>query len=80
MIGDTSYIEILPSWTPEEEPELRATVLRHMRVLPNFVSEEEESALLAEVEPQLKRMRYEFDHWDNVSCFVAVSSSILKHM
>lgn len=38
-----------------------------MRVLPNFITEEEEASLLGEVEPQLKRMRYEFDHWDNVS-------------
>lgn len=45
---------------------MRSAVLQHMRVLPDFVSEEEETALLAEVEPQLKRMRYEFDHWDNV--------------
>ncbi|XP_073947910.1 alpha-ketoglutarate-dependent dioxygenase alkB homolog 7, mitochondrial isoform X2 [Choristoneura fumiferana] len=36
-----------------------------MRVLPGFISEEEETALLAELEPVLKRMRYEFDHWDN---------------
>ncbi|CAH2229738.1 jg4502 [Pararge aegeria aegeria] len=63
--GNTSYIEILPSWKPNEEPELRTTVLQHMRILPNFVSEDEETALLAEVEPVLKRMRYEFDHWDN---------------
>ncbi|CAH0713381.1 unnamed protein product, partial [Brenthis ino] len=64
-LGDPSYIEILPSWKADEEPEMRAAVLQHMRVLPDFVSEEEEAALLAEVEPQLKRMRYEFDHWDN---------------
>lgn len=37
-----------------------------MRIFPDFVTESEEAAMLAEVEPQLKRMRYEFDHWDNV--------------
>ncbi|XP_045769960.1 alpha-ketoglutarate-dependent dioxygenase alkB homolog 7, mitochondrial [Maniola jurtina] len=63
--GDTSYIEILPSWKPDEAPELRLDILRHMRILPNFVTEEEECGILAEVEPQLKRMRYEYDHWDN---------------
>lgn len=64
-------MEILPSWKEDEEPDLRTAVLQHMRVLPNFVSEDEEAALLAEVEPQLKRMRYEFDHWDNVRfCFI----------
>lgn len=56
-------------WKVYEEPELRAEVLRNMRILPDFVTEAEEAALLAEVEPQLKRMRYEFDHWDNVRFF-----------
>ncbi|XP_041972262.1 alpha-ketoglutarate-dependent dioxygenase alkB homolog 7, mitochondrial [Aricia agestis] len=63
--GDQSLIEVLPSWKADEEPELRQAVVRHMRVIPDFVSEAEEAALLAEVEPQLKRMRYEYDHWDN---------------
>ncbi|XP_023941994.2 alpha-ketoglutarate-dependent dioxygenase alkB homolog 7, mitochondrial [Bicyclus anynana] len=65
LSGDTSYIEILPSWAPNEEADLRTIILHHMHILPNFVSEEEEAALLAEVEPQLKKMRYEYDHWDN---------------
>lgn len=30
-----------------------------------FISEEEERALLQELEPGLKRKRYEFDHWDD---------------
>ncbi|XP_064074298.1 alpha-ketoglutarate-dependent dioxygenase alkB homolog 7, mitochondrial [Vanessa tameamea] len=64
-LSDPNLVDILPSWKEDEEVELRSTVLQHMRVLPNFVTEEEEAALLAEVEPQLKRMRYEFDHWDN---------------
>lgn len=38
-----------------------------MQVIPEFVTKEEEAAMLAELDPQLKRMRYEFDHWDNVS-------------
>lgn len=32
-----------------------------------FISEEEEGALLRELEPGLKKKRYEFDHWDDVS-------------
>ncbi|XP_053617450.1 alpha-ketoglutarate-dependent dioxygenase alkB homolog 7, mitochondrial [Plodia interpunctella] len=63
--ADPSLVEILPSWPETEEPELRAAVLRDMQVLPNFVSEEEESSMVQELEPRLKRMRYEFDHWDN---------------
>lgn len=38
-----------------------------MQVYPEFITEREEIALLNELEPQLRRMRYEFDHWDNVS-------------
>lgn len=32
-----------------------------------FITEEEEGAFLAELEPGLKKKRYEFDHWDDVS-------------
>lgn len=46
---------------------MRAAVQRDMQVLPGFISEQEETSLLAELEPVLKKMRYEFDHWDNVS-------------
>lgn len=37
-----------------------------------FISEEEEQALLRELEPGLRKKRYEFDHWDDVgvACFV----------
>jgi len=34
-------------------------------VLPDFISDEEEKILLDEVEPHLKRLRYEADHWDH---------------
>ncbi|XP_013197313.2 alpha-ketoglutarate-dependent dioxygenase alkB homolog 7, mitochondrial [Amyelois transitella] len=63
--ADPSLVEILPSWPESEQPELRSAVLRDMRVLPNFVTEAEEASLVQELEPRLKRMRYEFDHWDN---------------
>jgi alkylated DNA repair protein alkB family protein 7 len=35
----------------------------------NFINEEEEMSLFNEVEPYLKRLHYEQDHWDDVgSC------------
>ncbi|CAG9558860.1 unnamed protein product [Danaus chrysippus] len=77
--GDPNYIEFLPSWSPDEEVDLRAEVLRHMRVIPGFVNEAEEAALLADVEPKLKRMRYEYDHWDNVCPGFIVYTLIDKH-
>ncbi|CAB3255623.1 unnamed protein product [Arctia plantaginis] len=63
--ADLSLIEIAQTWKEDVEPELRKSVLQDMQVIPEFVSKEEEAAMLAELDPQLKRMRYEFDHWDN---------------
>lgn len=33
---------------------------------PDFISEEEEALLAQELEPQLRRHRYQDDHWDGV--------------
>ena len=45
-------------------------VLRRLRdaavVRPGFLSAAEEETLSREVEPELRRRRYEFDHWDAV--------------
>ncbi|CAK1552426.1 unnamed protein product [Leptosia nina] len=65
IAGDPRLIEFHSSWKPDEEDDLRRQMLKDMRVIPDFISEAEEISLLSEVEPQLKRMRYEFDHWDN---------------
>ena len=45
----------------------RETLMRDMLIYEDFISEDEEQSLLSEVEPYLKRLRYEKDHWDNVS-------------
>ena len=34
------------------------------RVIPNFITENEEKLMIKEVEPHLKRLIYEKDHWD----------------
>ncbi|XP_070157680.1 alpha-ketoglutarate-dependent dioxygenase alkB homolog 7, mitochondrial [Polyergus mexicanus] len=36
-----------------------------MKVLPHFISEKEEDILIQEVDPYMKRLRYEYSHWDN---------------
>ena len=41
--------------------------LTSIHLYENFISEDEEKQLLGEIEPYMKRLRYEFDHWDNVS-------------
>lgn len=38
-----------------------------VEVRTGFITEEEEGAFLGELEPGLKKKRYEFDHWDDVS-------------
>lgn len=40
-------------------------VKRDMIVLPNFISEAEEKSLHDETEKTMKRMRYQYDHWDD---------------
>lgn len=36
-----------------------------VRIFQNFITEEEEKSLFDEVEPHLKRMRYQTSHWDD---------------
>lgn len=67
IAGDPNLLEVAGTWPAEVQCEMRAAVQRDMQVLPDFVTEQEEASLLAELEPVLKKMRYEFDHWDNVS-------------
>lgn len=63
------FIELDASW-PEKDEGMLVLLQREMQVLPDFVLEREEQLLMDEVEPYLKKMRYEFDHWDDVSfCF-----------
>ncbi|XP_044737902.1 alpha-ketoglutarate-dependent dioxygenase alkB homolog 7, mitochondrial [Chrysoperla carnea] len=40
-------------------------LLQDMLVYEDFLTESEEKTLLDEIEPYLKRLRYEFDHWDD---------------
>ncbi|KAM9843575.1 alpha-ketoglutarate-dependent dioxygenase alkB homolog 7, mitochondrial [Aulostomus maculatus] len=45
--------------------ELVKTLGSQVEVRTCFITEEEEDALLGELEPGLKKKRYEFDHWDD---------------
>lgn len=48
-----------------------------VEVRANFISEEEEGALMQELEPGLRKKRYEFDHWDDVSHVLEVDLDVL---
>lgn len=39
---------------------------KYMIIQEDFISEQEEQSLLSEIEPYMKKLRYEFDHWDDV--------------
>ena len=40
---------------------------KSMEIYPNFISKEEETTIMNEIGPYMRRLRYEFDHWDKVS-------------
>uniref|UniRef100_A0A1A8FKS7 Alpha-ketoglutarate-dependent dioxygenase alkB homolog 7, mitochondrial n=1 Tax=Nothobranchius korthausae TaxID=1143690 RepID=A0A1A8FKS7_9TELE len=45
--------------------ELLQKLSSQVEVRTGFITEEEEAALVQELEPGLKKKRYEFDHWDD---------------
>ena len=44
----------------------RNTLASDMLVFEDFLDVDEEKSLFEEIEPYMKRLRYEYDHWDNV--------------
>lgn len=58
-LGNFDDIEAVNNW--------RSELLATMRIFKNFISPEEEDSLFQEVEPYMKRLRYEYSHWDDVS-------------
>lgn len=48
-------------WPSEEEDAIK----RDMIIIPDFVSGAEEERLCSETDKSMKRMRYEYDHWDD---------------
>lgn len=61
----------------EELEKVQDLVSGNLEIRENFVSEEEEGLLLKEVEPYLKRQKFQYDHWDDVSIIVSGLSSLL---
>lgn len=57
------YLYFTDDWPLNEKEK----ILNDFIVIPNFVSEGEEQALIEEVDPYMKRLKYEFDHWDDVT-------------
>ena len=51
----------------EELEDIQHVFSTDFEVHDDFITHNEESALMAEVEPYLKRLPYQYDHWDDVS-------------
>ena len=60
--GETSC-----AWLCGSSPHIVERMREFVEVQIDFISEEEQQVLMSELEPGLKKKRYEFDHWDDVS-------------
>lgn len=43
-----------------------------MQIFPNFITIEEEISLTEEIDPYIKKLRYEQSHWDDVSIMMYI--------
>lgn len=58
-----NYLDFNDNFTDEE----KSVLLNSMLLFEDFLTPNEEKTMFDEVEPYMKRLRYEFDHWDDVS-------------
>nr|XP_039252902.1 alpha-ketoglutarate-dependent dioxygenase alkB homolog 7, mitochondrial-like [Styela clava]XP_039252910.1 alpha-ketoglutarate-dependent dioxygenase alkB homolog 7, mitochondrial-like [Styela clava] len=70
-------------------PELMSLAQKEMVLINNFITEDEEQCLMKDIEPKWKRLKYQFDHWDDaiqgyreteVSNWSETSSNILNRL
>lgn len=47
--------------------DIKERLAKCLMIINDFITKEEETSLVQEIEPYIKKLRYEFDHWDNVS-------------
>ena len=57
------------AYIESNDPETLDIMKNDFLVKEDFLTESDELSLLTELEPYMKRLRYEFDHWDNVGLF-----------
>lgn len=43
--------------------DVKNNFLKDLNIIENFITDEEEASIIHEIEPYLKRMKYENDHW-----------------
>lgn len=68
--SEVMFIQIsVPSYFVLKDPALNenaSALVNSMTVYDDFLSLEEENSLMEELEPYMRRLKYEFDHWDDV--------------
>ena len=47
-----------------------------MNVIPGFCTMEEEIDIIKEISKMMRRKKYQYDHWDGVSCALAMKEQI----
>ena len=56
-----------PSWIDASDSNTLSDLIDSFIVYNDFITEDEEKSLMNELEPYMRRLRYERDHWDDVS-------------
>lgn len=64
--ADVSHTSAVHDGIECSDLETRNLIRRDVQVISDFVTEDEEKQLFEEVEPYLKRSRYQTSHWDDV--------------
>ena len=56
---------------PEQfSKDIKERLAKCLMIINDFITKEEEASLVQEIEPYMKKLRYEYDHWDDVSIYV----------
>lgn len=58
------------TWLCGSSSHIEESVRNFVDVQVDFINEEEEGAFLKELDLSLKKKKYEFDHWDDVSIII----------
>ncbi|XP_014254568.1 alpha-ketoglutarate-dependent dioxygenase alkB homolog 7, mitochondrial [Cimex lectularius] len=58
----------VPKWIyfhKDSDSQKKQELLKDLSISNDFIDDDEEKSIMDEIGPYLKRMRYEYDHWDN---------------
>lgn len=66
------------TWICGSSAAVLEAVKEHVEVLHDFITEEEEQTIFSELEPALKKKKYQFDHWDDVGTRVQTFTALFN--